>query len=115
MARDERNWLHSVFSREELHELLNKSDRILWDQENGLLVQVALSNNQCMQLVHHYRMTQSDVPDALESFYFLDDFLAHLVAFVEAHLDQEVPNWNELFNAHQLDLSDVPFPEEDED
>jgi len=110
MTRDERSWLNRVFSGEELRELIGKTDRILWDQENGLLVQVPMSNNQCMELVHHYRMVHSDVPEAFESYEFLDEFLSAFVAFVENHLDSEIPNWNELFVAYR----DDSFPDEDD-
>lgn len=108
---NEKNWLHVVFSKDELRELTQKSDRILFDQENGLVVNLELTNNQCMELVHHYRITLSDVDDAMPSYIYLDDFLSHFISFLEKHLDTEVPNWNEIFNAKQL--NDYDWPDED--
>lgn len=91
-------WMWSVFSKDEIDELLSNSSRIVWDQENGLVVHLSLSNNQCMEFVHHYTMTREiDVADAMESTEFIEGFLYDLVAHIHEHLEQESPNWQERY------------------
>jgi len=94
----EKPWMWSIFSKEEIDELMTNSSRIMWDQENGLVIHLTLSNNQCMDFLHHYFITrETDIPDAMVSTEFIEGFLFDLMANIEAHLDKEVPDWQERY------------------
>ena len=91
-------WMWSVFSKEEIDELMNNSSRIMWDQENGMVVHLTLSNNQCMDFVHHYTMTrETEIYDTMDSTEFIEGFLFDLVQHIKEHLALEAPGWEEKF------------------
>jgi len=91
-------WMWSIFSKEEIDELMTNSSRIMWDQENGLVIHLTLSNNQCMDFLHHYFMTrETEFPDAVASTEFIEGFLFDLMTNIEQHLDKEVPDWQERY------------------
>ena len=94
-----RPWMHKVFSKAELNELLRASERIMRDDDEGIIMNLTLTNNQCMDFVHHWTITRDDVEtlDMFESVAFIEDFLWHMVNFLEAHLNSEVPNWREYY------------------
>lgn len=96
---DDRPWMHKVFTKAELNEILTAADRILWDDDNGLMINLTLSNNQCMDFIHHWHITRDDIEvlDAFESISYIEDFLFHFVNFLENHLDIEQPNWRERY------------------
>ena len=88
----------SVFSKEEIDELTNNTSKIVWDQENGLVVHLSLSNNQCMELLHHYFNSRDPhMPDSLESGMFIQGFLYDVMHHIAEHLNSEDPNWQERF------------------
>lgn len=94
----EKPWMWSVFSKEEIDELVTNSSRIMWDEENGLVINITLNNNQCMEFLHHYHMTRdSDVYDTMESTIFVEDFLFDFASYIEDHLDRETPGWQEKY------------------
>lgn len=98
-------WMWSVFSKEEIDELTKNTHRIVWDQENGLVIHLTLTNNQCMEFLHHYFISRDlESPDSLESNMFIQGFLHDLMAQLEQHLEQEAPNWQERF--YGLDSDD---------
>ena len=96
---NERPWMHHIFSRAELGELLRATDRILWDDDNGLVINLTMSNNQAMDFIHHWHITRDDVEvlDGYESIAYIEDFLLHLVDFLQDYLDRESPNWQENY------------------
>lgn len=96
---EERPWMHKVFSRSELSELISAANRIIWDDDNGIVVNISMSNNQCMDFIHHWHITrdEEDVLDVYESIAYLEDFLFDLVDFLEKHLDNENDNWREQY------------------
>lgn len=102
-------WMWSVFSEEEISELITQSSRIVWNQDNGMVVNLTLSNNQCMDFLHHYFVTrETDILDAHDSIEFIEGFLFDLMHHVEKHLDVETPNWQEAYYG-------VKFEEDEEE
>jgi len=94
----EKPWMWSIFSGDEIKELLDNSSRIVWDQENGLIIHLTMSNNQCMDFMHHYFITrETEILDAGLSIEFIEGFLFDMVSNIEQHLDREVPDWQERY------------------
>lgn len=88
----------SVFSEEEINELITQSSHIVWNQDNGMVVNLTLSNNQCMDFLHHYFMTrETEVIDDYRSTEFIEGFLFDLMHHIEKHLDIEAPNWQDTY------------------
>ena len=84
-----RPWMHKVFSKAELRELIDATERIMRDDDEGIIMNLTLTNNQCMDFVHHWTITRDDIEtlDLFESVAFIEDFLFHMVGFIEQHLD----------------------------
>jgi len=94
----ERPWMWSLFSKEEIDELITNSSRIMWDQENGLIVNLTLTNNQCMDFLHHYHLTRDlDLHDSYDSIAFIEEFLLNFAVYIQEYLDEEAPGWQERF------------------
>lgn len=95
---NDKPWMWSVFSREEIDELMTNTSRIVWDQQNGMVIHLSLSNNQCMDFLHHYFITrETNTIDAMASTEFIEGFLFDLMTHIEAHLDDEAPGWQERY------------------
>ncbi len=97
---DNYEWAKKFFRDEELDEIEDKTNQIIFNNENGFVVNIVLSNEQCMDLVHHYTMTNSaEINDEeyLGSIEFLDGFLSNFVAFIGLHLQETNPDWYEEY------------------
>lgn len=100
-------WMWSVFSEDEINELVTQSSRIVWNQDNGMVVNLTLSNNQCMDFLHHYFMTrETEMLDVGESVEFIEGFLFDLMNHVEKHLDNEAPHWEDAYYGTSPDEGD---------
>ena len=94
----------SVFSKDEIDELITNSSRIMWDQDNGIVIHLTLTNNQCMDFLHHYHISRDfDVTDAYDSVSFMEDFLWNLAKYLEDYLEKEAPGWQERFYGVESD------------
>lgn len=52
------DWARKIFSEVELEELSLTSEKIVYDSEHGLIVNVGLSNDMCVELVESWAMSQ---------------------------------------------------------
>ena len=52
---DNYEWAKKFFRDEELDEIEDKTNQIIFNNENGFVVNIVLSNEQCMDLVHQDR------------------------------------------------------------
>jgi hypothetical protein len=96
---DERPWMNKIFSKKEQMEISDAAEQIIRDDDNGAMFTVTMSNNQCMDFVHHWHITRDDIPvlDAYESLAFIEDFLYSFMDFIEKHLEEEAPGWQERY------------------
>ena len=95
---DSFEWAESIFTDAELYELSVKSDRILFDNENGFIVNIAITNEQCMDLIENWwALEDPDYHrDIISSFEYIDNFLYDFMTFLQKYLDEEHPEWQEL-------------------
>ena len=92
------DWANQFFNAEEIDELDEKSNQIIFNNENGLVVNIVLSHEQSMVLVSHYHRTLDDnVEDGQTSFEYLEGFLAHFIRFLDNCLIEINPDWMEEY------------------
>ena len=92
------DWANQFFNADEISELDEKSNQIIHNNENGLIVNIVLSHEQCMDLVWNYHITlDEDIEDCQTSFEFLDGFLAHFTEFLDNCLTEINPKWMEEY------------------
>jgi hypothetical protein len=87
-------WARKIFSEVELEELSLTSEKIVYDSEHGLIVNVGLSNDMCVELVESWAMSQGGhFPSQM-----------HMLAFIESFID---------YLRNYLDEEGIPFDEGD--
>jgi hypothetical protein len=92
------DWAERIFSEDELDDLSSRTDRIIYDNENGFIVNIALTNEQCMDLVENWWTSQDDtygVAASIVSFEYIEHFLADFMWFLEMYLDDSHSGWRE--------------------
>jgi hypothetical protein len=83
------DWIDKVFSSEEYEELLNIGNSIIYNNENGFVAHLALSNEQCIDLIAHYRKSRNASGEARiiwESMLHIENFLSYFMQFLEEYL-----------------------------
>ena len=83
------DWIDKVFSSEEYEELLNIGNSIIYNNENGFVAHLALSNEQCIDLIMHYQKSRNASGEARiiwESMLHIENFLSHFMQFLEEYL-----------------------------
>jgi len=94
---DSWSWAKRIFNLEDLLEIANKTDEVLHDNENGFVVHITLSNEQCMDLVEHFFIIQEAKDDEfhLISFEYIDNFMSNFVYFLQDYLDTQHEGWEQ--------------------
>ena len=88
------DWARKIFSEVELEELSLTSEKIVYDSEHGLIVNVGLSNDMCVDLVESWAMSQGGhFPSQM-----------HMLAFIESFID---------YLRNYLDEENIPFDDGD--
>ena len=83
------DWTDKVFSSEEYEELLNIGNSIIYNNENGFVAHLALSNEQCIDLRMHYQKSRNangEVRSIWESMLHIENFLSYFMQFLEEYL-----------------------------
>lgn len=91
------DWAERIFSQEDMVEIAARSDQILFDNENGFMVNIQLTNEQCMELVEHWWNSQDEDTrhDVIESYDYIEGFLANFIDFLENYLNHQLEGWQE--------------------
>jgi len=94
---DSWSWAKRIFNLEDLLDLANKTDNVLYDNENGFVVHITLSNEQCMDLVEHFFTIQEAKPDEFHerSYEYIDGFMSNFVYFLQDYLDTQHQGWEQ--------------------
>lgn len=89
MMNDE--WEREVFSSAELEELSFNYDKIMYNSENGIIINLGISNDFCISLCKHWHkaMHESNVL----SFAMMQAFFQGFIEHIESHLEEEGINW----------------------
>lgn len=87
MTSDE--WAENIFSSTDIEELGNRYEKILYNSENGIIMTIGISNEQCMEFCHHYDKSRSGKDVDFESFSYIESFLNFLAGYLDDHLQEE--------------------------
>lgn len=71
------DWAKKIFSESELEELNVTSEKVVYDSEHGIVVNIGLSNDMCVDLIQAWEKSH-------------DGHLAsqlHMLAFIEGFID----------------------------
>lgn len=92
-------WAERFLSEDDIIELEEKTRQVIYDNENGLIVNIQLSNDQCMQLVEKFYDTLDPLSEeTMESHEYIEEFLLNFIMFLEEYLDCEEDGWHERRN-----------------
>lgn len=87
MTSDE--WAEQIFSSRDVEELNNKYEKILYNSENGMIMTLGISNDQCMEFCYHYFRSRRGRDINFESLAYIESFLAFLADYLNEHLEEE--------------------------
>lgn len=91
------DWAEKIFTQDDLLDMAVRSDQIIHDNENGFVVNIQLTNEQCMEFVEHYwRSVDTENTEAsMESYDYIEGFLMNFIEFLENYLDNQLHGWQE--------------------
>jgi len=83
------DWARRIFSESELEELSLTSEKIVYDSENGIIINVGLSNDMCVDLVEAWGMSQrNSLQDQIYMLNFIESFINYLKNYLN---EEEIP------------------------
>lgn len=91
------DWAEKIFTQEDLLDMAVRSDQIISDNENGFIVNIQLTNEQCMELVEHWwnSMDEDLSKDVTESYDYIEGFLMNFMEFLQDYLNSNLHGWQE--------------------
>jgi len=73
------DWFRNIFSKSELEELSVTYEKIVYDSEHGLVVNIGLSNDMCLDLIDAWEDSQDGKLTAqLHMLNFIEGFINYL-------------------------------------
>jgi hypothetical protein len=90
------DWLHRIFSVDDLEDLNTRAEKILYNNENGFIASIALTNEQCIELLHHYYKSRG-MRFSFDSLRYVEEFLFFMIQFLEEYLIEEGIDFNEEY------------------
>jgi len=97
---DDEFW-DNVFSDAEMVEMSEISNQIVFNAQHGFVANMALSNEQCINLVYHFHNSKksNNIRNMnLDSINFIAGFVSYFMEFIEHHLESQGINWEEQFD-----------------
>lgn len=81
------HWTKGIFNREDLVDLVNRTNKVYRDQEILATIQLELSVGECREVVlRWHRMDQEDVD-------WFNEWVGSFCAWLEAMMDNYNPDW----------------------
>ena len=94
MTSDE--WAQRIFSADDLEELTFKAEKILYNSENGIIITLAITNDQSMEFCYHYNRSRAGKDSKFDSWSYIENFLLFLMHFLDEHLEEEGLDFNDF-------------------
>lgn len=88
-------WAESIFTSTDMEELTDRYEKVLYNTENGVVVTIGISNEQCMDFCWHYNRSRSGTDVNFESYIYIETFLTFLADYLEEHLEEEGLDWED--------------------
>lgn len=86
------DWAQNIFSDSELEELSLTSEKIVYDSEHGVIINVGLSNDMCVDLVEAWANShRGDLASQMHMLAFIEGFIDYL----RNYLDEEQISFDE--------------------
>ena len=83
------DWAHRIFSESELEELSLTSEKIVYDSEHGVIINVGLSNDMCVDLVESWaRSQEGDFASQMHMLAFIQGFINYLKDYLA---EEDIP------------------------
>lgn len=83
MNNDE--WAKKIFSESELEELNVTSEKIVHDSEHGIVINIGLSNDMCVDLIEAWgRSHHNDLVAQIHMLHFIEGFINYLKEYLES-------------------------------
>lgn len=83
------DWARRIFSESELEELSVTSEKIVHDSENGIIINIGLSNDMCVDLVEAWANSHRDILEAqIHMLHFIDGFIDYLKNYLD---EEDIP------------------------
>jgi hypothetical protein len=86
------DWAHRVFSSAELEEFELTSEKIVYNAENGVVLNLGLSNNTCIDVVRNWGKAHAG---DIEAQNFMLEFFDGFVEYIEDYLIEEGINFTD--------------------
>lgn len=79
------DWARKIFSETEMEELSVTSEKIVHDSEHGIVLNIGLSNDMCVDLVEAWgKGHEGDMNAQLHILHFLEGFINYLKEYLES-------------------------------
>lgn len=79
-------WARKIFSDTEMEELSVTSEKIVYDSEHGIVINIGLSNDMCVDLVEAWGLSQQD---NLKAQMHMLLFMQGLIDYIKDYLESE--------------------------
>jgi hypothetical protein len=80
------DWTHKIFSDSELEELTLNYEKVVHDSENGIIINMGLSNEMCIDMIQAWnRGHEGHFVSQMQMIIFL----GQLVEYLKSYLDDE--------------------------
>lgn len=77
------DWARKIFSENELEELSLTSEKIVYDSEHGIVVNIGLSNEMCIDLIEAWgKSHQNDLVAQIHMLHFIEGFINYLKEYL---------------------------------
>jgi hypothetical protein len=78
------DWFRTIFSKSELEELNVTYEKIVYDFEHGLVVNIGLSNDMCLDLVEAWKNShEGNLSAQLHMLNFMEGFINYLKDYLD--------------------------------
>lgn len=91
------DWAETIFNSSEVEELSSRYEKILYNTENGMIMTIGISNDQCLEFCYHYFSSRRGKDVNFESLGYIESFLAFLADYLNEHLEEEGLDWSQDF------------------
>jgi hypothetical protein len=77
-------WAKRIFSEQEMEELVLSSEKIVYDSEHGIVLNVGMSNDMCVDLIQAwYKSQEGDLASQMHMMQFIEGFVNYLRGYLE--------------------------------
>ena len=79
------HWHRRIFSEEELEELTLSTEKIIHDSEHGIVLNIGLSNDMCVELIEAWgKSHHGDLSAQIYMLHFIEGFINYLKDYLDS-------------------------------